>query len=276
MVDATLTSPEAPDSPALGPESMEGVSQELPEEYRPYSMIDWEQIPEESRPAILEGVKKFQGNMTRTQQELAELKQQLPEYQRQAQLLEQLVNEPWVREAWKRQQSGEPAPSATPPEPAVNLTDYLDRDAATAIDKLVEAKLQERLGPLSNQIQQVQQGQTQMEAKAEIAALSQEAAQKGWPDPLKLMGDMYRIVSEGRAGNVRDAYWLCARDGILEHTTDAARRSITEELKGKAERTAPVAPRVSGTPGQQSFTGNGAVLEALRASAKEIASQTGR
>lgn len=251
------------------PDSATGALSELPEELRPYSMIPWDSIPEENRQAVLEGVKKFHGGMTKQQQDVSRLKKDMDEFRRKADLLDQLVAEPWVREAWDRHQKGQNF-TAQEPEKSVNLAEHLDADAAKAIETIIERALDKRLNPISNQITTLSQEQANVKAKTELADLAKMAAEKGWPSPYERLDGMSQLVAIGRAKSVEDAYRISLFDELPELIENKTKKSLHEELKSKAGKT--VAP-VMGPPQNgraQLYTGRDAILKAFRDSKQEL------
>ena len=145
-------------------------------------MIPWDQIPDNARQGVLEGVKKFHGGMTKGQQEAAKLRGQVGELSRKAELLDQLVAEPWVREAWEAHQKGQTV-ATKQPEPTVNLTEHLNANAAKAIESIIEREIGKRLGPISSQMTSINQEQANNRAKSELADLVKKATEQGLPDP---------------------------------------------------------------------------------------------
>jgi hypothetical protein len=265
-----LTTQEAVAESTEVPEAATGLSEpkELSEEYKPYSMIPWDQIPEEQRPAVLDGVKKFHGGMTRGQQDTAKLRSQVVELTRKAELLDQLVAEPWVREAWEAHQKGQSV--AKQPEPTVNLTEHLDQEAAKAIEQIIEKKLSERIGPLNSQLTNLNQEQANARAKMELADLVKKAGEKGWPDPYERLDVMAQVVAAGRAKTVEDAYRLATYDDVPDLVKEKTRKTLTEELQSKASKTVAATMGGAKNGAVATYSGRDAVLNAFRDTKREL------
>ena len=270
MTEALETQEAVPESVGTTPEEATGLSEpkELGEEYKPYSMIPWDQIPEEQRQSVLDGVKKFHGGMTRGQQDTAKLRAQVVELNRKAELLDQLVAEPWVREAWEAHQKGQSV--AKQPEPTVNLTEHLEPDVAKAVEAMIERKVSERIGPLNSQLTNLNQEQANARAKSELADLVKKTGDSGLPDPYEHLDVMAQIVAAGRAKTVEDAYRLAVFDNVPELAKEKARKTLQEELQSKASKT--VAPTMGGAKNGAvaTYSGRDAVLNAFRDTKREL------
>jgi hypothetical protein len=246
-----------------------GASQpafELPEEYKPYSKFPWEDIPEGVREKVLSSVKEFHGGMTKHQQELAQLRNEVPQLRERTQILDNLIHEPWFKEAWDAHQKG-----GKPNEPLPNLTDQFDPDQAGVLERIIEQKVQERLNPVAERLTGLQQQQMNAQAKAEMDRLQAEAKAKGWPDPYERVNDLYAQVSSGAAQTVEQAYQLSIFPELEGIIKAQAQKETMEGLQQKAERTVPPTRSPGGTPGEQVFKGRDAVRHALEASLKELA-----
>lgn len=271
MSEAVETQDPVPESLGTEPEAATGVSepQELGEEYKPYSMIPWDQIPEEQRPAVLDGVKKFHGGMTRGQQDTAKLRSQVVELTRKAELLDQLVAEPWVREAWEAHQKGQSV-SKQEPAPSVNLTEHLEPDVAKAVEAIIERKVSERIGPLNTQLTNLNQEQANARAKMDLADLVKKTGEHGLPDPYEHLDIMAQIVAAGRAKTVEDAYRLAVFDNVPELAKEKARKTLQEELQSKASKTVAATMGGSKNGAVSVYSGSDAVLKAFRDTKREL------
>lgn len=249
------------------PGTTDGLSEAtdgLPEEYKPYSMLPWEEIPEETRDKVLAGMKKFHGGMTKQQQDVARLKAEMTEYKRQAGLLEQLTNEPWVKAAWEAHQRGQSAvPQPQVEEKPVKLDEHIDKEAASAIETLIERAIEKRMNPLALQVNNIGQEQANSRAKVDLDNVVNDAAQKGWPSPHDYLDKMSQLVATGRARSVEDAYRLAIFNDMPNVVETRTRQSLKDELNKKASST--VAPRIGpGTNGKtQMYSGKDAVIKAF-------------
>jgi hypothetical protein len=269
VVEGITVTPEPTGTALKAPEVPQGLSEptrDLPEEFKPYSDLPWEQIPEDVRTEVLKGIKKFHGGMTKHQQEYKRLQQELPELQERSAMLEKLVNEPWVREAYEAHQKG-----LKPNEPQPSLTEQFDPEQATALERIIEQKVQERLNPVSSQLTSLQQQQLNAQTKGDLERLSAEAKAKGWPDPYDRMNDLYAQVTSGAARSVEEAYKLSVFDELPDLIRTQAQKATMTELQQKASQTVSPIASPGGTPSQQSFKGRNAVADALAASIKELA-----
>ena len=269
MSEAVETQETIPESVATPEEAAGSSEPELGEEYKPYSMIPWDQIPDEQRPAVLEGVKKFHGGMTRGQQDVAKLRSKITELTRDSELLHQLTNEPWVIDGWEAHKRGQTVQKKEP-EPSVNLSEHLDKEAASAVESIIERKLNERIGPLNTQLVNLNQEQANARAKMDLAELVKKTTEKKFPDPYERLDVMSQIVAAGRAKTVEDAYKLATYDDLPELMKDTARKTLTEELQGKASRT--VAATMGGPKNgvAAKYSGPEAVLNAFRDTKREL------
>ena len=270
MSEALMTQDTSAESVAT-PEDATGLSEPegLPEEYKPYSMIPWETIPEEQREAVLAGVKKFHGGMTKGQQEAAKLKGQMAELSRKAELLDQLVEEPWVKAAWKQVQSGQSVPAVEPEKTPV-LSDHLDSEAAKAIEAMVQKAIESKLGPLSSQLSSIGQEQANSRAKNELADLAKKAGDNGWPDPYERLDAMAQVVATGRAKSVEDAYRLATFEDVPGLVKEKTRSSVMEELKAKAGKTVSPTMGSSQNGKSETYSGRDSVLRAFRDAKREL------
>jgi hypothetical protein len=240
-----------------GPSEVEG----LPEEYKPYSMLPWNEIPEEVRDKVLSGIKSFHGGMTKQQQEFARMKADMAEYKHKSMLLDQMVNEPWVKAAWKAHQDGQSI--APVEEKPIRLDEHLDKDAASAIETMVERAIAKKLDPLSAQIGNLSQDQANVRAKQDLDILVKKAQDSGWPTPMDYFDQMSQLVASGRARSVEDAYRLATYEDFPKMVETKTRKSLQEELSKKASNS--IAPRMGpGTNGKSHlYSGRDAVLKAF-------------
>jgi hypothetical protein len=261
MPEGVVVTPD-PIGSAPGAPGGEGVSQtpQLPEEFRPYSDIDWSLIPESNREDVLKGVKKFHGGMTRNQQEYKRLQVRVPELEERSRMLDQLVNEDWVKKAWDAHQKGQ-----TPGEPpAPPLTEQFDPEQAAALQRMVDQKVSEIVGPLNHQLQSLHETQNQAKAKSELERMEAFASENGLPPPGDIMSDLYAQVSSGQATTVEQAYKMAMFPKLKEIAEERGRQSALTELQKKASSTVAPSTGPHGSPSTPGFTGRNAVLEAYR------------
>mgnify|MGYP006287029313 CR=1 FL=1 len=254
--------PAEPD-PGQATEPAPGSSEpDLSPEYKPYSDIPWDQIPPESREGVLKGVKKMHGGMTRQQQEVAELR-------RRSQMLDELVNQPWVRQAWEAQQKGQ-TPGAQSAEPTPDLTEHLDSEAVKAIDSLVNQRLQMIDSKYNQEISSLRQQQLNAQVKTDLAELRELAQQKGWPSPDEKMQEMYTLLSNGEVKNLQTAYRQAIFDDLPDLVSKNVRTAQQQQIQRKAQTSIPPGNNSPSNLAPSEFDGPDAVAKALEQSIREL------
>jgi hypothetical protein len=254
---------------AAAPEAGEGSSFEsqLPEELRPYSMIPWDRIPQEQWDSVLKGVKEFHGGMTKGQQELAQVRRKLPELERRSQMLEKLVNEPWVREAWEAHQRGEKIGGPKKPE-SPPLGEHFDPDQAKTLEATISNAVERRFGELAVQLQSLQHQQTQTQAARDLEGLRVSAEKQGLPSPDTVLERMYSLVSSGQARDINSAYRLAIFED-LPSLMEQAKKTAINGLQKKASSAPAPNLGINGTPGRELFVGKDSTLRALESAMSE-------
>ena len=273
-----------PEEPASQSETQQSPDQgmspgELPEDYKPYSQFPWEELPEEARPRFLEALKQFHGDMTKGQQEAAQLKEQLAEYKQKAEWFDLLTEQPWFQKAYAEHVGGGGSSTGTS-----DATPASSEDSAIAADldpdsrKALQALLERQVKPLQDRIQILERQLVQQKTEAELAKLRQLAAERGWPSPDDLVEEMAQAIRQGRAYSPIDAYKLVAFDRLPEQVEKRAKQKLQEELERKRQQLSGISskPGPSQAPGEEVYDGPDAVIKALRASMREIAAEQGR
>lgn len=252
---------------ADAPDAMVGPSEDLPEEYKPYSMIPWDQIPEEARETVLSGVKSFHGGLTKHQQELADLRKQFPELQKRSQILDQMISDPRFRAMWE--QSQRPPAATPPPDNGPNLTEHVGAEAAKAIQEVVERLVSQRVGEVTGKLDVLRHDVTASRASQDLSALRVEAERNGWPSPDEKLTEMYNLVAGG-APDIQTAYKLAVFNDLPKVVETRTRESVLNELKKKAESSVPPGTTPHGRPSPEMFSGRDATLRALKTSMREL------
>lgn len=253
---------------------------ELPEEYKPYSQFPWHEIPEESRPAFLERLKKFHGDMSRGTQEVGLLKRRVDELGQKAQWFDEITAQKWFQDAYLQQQGGQayPPQQQKPAPQLADLTEHgIDREATNVIKEYLDEKLGTTIAPLAQNLEKIQQQLMHSEVNRELASLRSMAEKEGLPSPDTKLPLMNELVSQGRARNATDAYYLTVFDEARALSANKARQTLEEELKSKAESTvAPMQGGPANPPTEEVFTGPNAIARALRASMAELSANQKR
>lgn len=254
--------------------SEEGASQELGEEYKPYSQFPWEEMEPELREDVLEKLKKFHGDMSRGANEAAQLKKDAELYRQKAEWFDNLTTQKWFQDAYISQQNGgtqaahQPAPAAAPA--SLKLSEYgLENEAGEAIEKVIQERVGNALGPLTQQVQYLQRKIMSDSTERDLQEVREIAKAKGLPSPDEKMSRMAQIIQAGDARTVKDAWRLAIFDELPDIVSKNARRAAQDELRQKASSTLP--PRVGPTsePGEEVFVGPNAVVDALHAAMTE-------
>lgn len=244
-------------------------AQGLPKEYKSYSDINWELIPEEVREDVLAGVKKMHGGLTRDHQELSDLRKKLPDVERKAQALDWLWAQPWFKQAYERSQN--PSQAAETPEPS-GLADQLGDDTSRAVQSEISRAVQQALAPYEERMQGLQQRVVAFDTEREMNQLAAEAAQKGWPDPRTRIGEIEASLRNG-AGSLRAAY----KDAVFDELPDVIERRAVEQyqqkLKKKADITLPPGGQPSGSHLTETFKGPNCVQDAVRATLRSMSAK---
>jgi len=252
---------------AIAPDAEVGPSEDLPEEYKPYSVIPWDQIPDDARESVLNGVKAFHGGLTKHQQELADLRKQFPELQKRSQILDQMISDPRFRAMWEQAQR--PAPPPSPQESGPNLTEHVGADAAKAIQDVVERLVSKRVEEVTGRLDSLRHDVTASKASQDLSALRVEAERNGWPSPDEKLTEMYNLVSSG-VPDVQTAYKLAVFNDLPKVVEHRTRESVLNELKKKADASVPPGNTPPGRPSPEQFSGRDATLRALKTSMREL------
>lgn len=246
------------------------VAPELGEEFKPYSQFPWEDLPEEVREPFLEKLKKFHGDMSRGVNEAAQLRKDVEQFRQKADWFDTLTSQKWFQDAYLQQQGGG-QPAQDKPAP-VKLSQYgLDDEAGDAIERVIQERVGNALGPLTQQLQYLQRKVMSDTTDRELQEVREIAKQKGLPSPDEKMSRMTQIIQSGEARTVKDAWRLAIFDELPDIVSKNARKAAQEELRNKAASTLP--PRVGPAtePGEEIFVGPNAVSEALHAAIAEHA-----
>jgi len=225
----------------------------LGEEFKPYSQFPWHRLPDEVRGDFLTHLKKFHGDMTRSSQEAAELRQEVNGLKQKADFFDRLSADP----AFMQWYNGRTSPGSQPTQPVAGvnqapapLSEYLGSEGANALTQFLRQEIVRAVGPIANQVQYSQRQSVSERTERELEQLRAKVTERGWPDVDRHMKRMVDLVNEGRARTVDDAYWVAARDDILTAERDRALLESRQRLEEKSSMT--VAPRVG--PGGASHT----------------------
>jgi len=262
------------DIPNQGERQFDGNSTEdLPDVYKPYKdVLPWESIPVEARDQALEGIKKYHGNVTRAQQEASELRQQVPELQDKLNYLENMYRQPEFQKALQIAQNGGQTDNAEKASSDLEkLSDYgIDSEVGKILGNVMRGELQKAMAPLDNQVKFLQQQAADKDARSQLSDVTKEATSKGLPDPNSKLSQIRDIITDRRASNVRDAYYLSINDQLPQIYTDKAKTEYQSAMDKKAEKTPPPGYGPSISPSQRDFTGVDAIERALKASENEL------
>lgn len=249
--------------------------EELPEEFKPYSQFPWQEIPGETREEFLTALKKFHGDMSRGAQEAAELRREVPELRQKADALDRLTSDGKFWEWYNAYTQGNlPANQAQSGQTESSLTEYLDQNAVTGIQKLIQDEIRRAVGPLAQEVQATRQLSLTEMGQRQLNQLRQKVESHGWPSLDEKIPEMRRLVQGGRANDLEDAYFLVCREEITRQEVNKALKSQREQLQHKADTTIGPGFSPSTPPGVGVFDGPNATLEALRASMKEAYSSS--
>ena len=249
---------------------------DLPDVYKPYkNVLPWADIPPEARDKALAGVKELHGNVTRAQQEAAELRKQMPELQDKLNYLEDMYRHPEMQKAIELMRSGGQGNNGgtgqAPVADLEKLSDYgIDNEAGKILGNVMRNELKGAIEPLNNQIRFLQQQAADKDARSQLSDLTKEALSKGLPDPNSKLSQIRDIITDRRATNVADAYYTAIRDEMPQIFKDRALKDYQSELNKKAEQTPPPGYGPSVSPQQRDFTGVDAIERALKASEQEL------
>ncbi len=252
----------------------EETPQELPEEYKPYSQFPWHEIPEEARPAFLEKLKKFHGDMTRTAQEAAEIRKVLPELQQKAEFVDRLVADPRFMEWYNKTvlnngetQEPKPAPDTS------KLNEVLEPEAVSALQQLIRSEIEKATKPISEQLSSVSSLSMAEKAERELRDLRSRASQNQWPEVDNFIPQMRQILESGRATTLEDAYFLAAKEDLLKAETQKALKNQRSQLERKAETTFAPTSGPAKAPDLALFSGEEATIKALEEAERELRQQ---
>jgi hypothetical protein len=247
----------------------------LAEEFKPYSQFPWHQLPEESRQEFLDKLKKFHGDMTRNSQDASSLRKQAEEYRQKAQWFDSLTTEKWFQDAYQsRTQTGQPTNQPQSPQTGTqinSLEEYgLEQGATQAIQQVISNGINQAVGPLAQELENIRRNMLTEQTERDMAELRVQAQSKGWPSPDDKLSDISKLIQDGRARSLRDAYHLSVFEEVPAITENQARLSLEQELRSKESALPPPAFSPPEVPGEQTFTGEDAVVQALNASIAEI------
>ena len=266
----------AGEQPAPEPQPVAG---DLREAEKPYSQFPWLQMDEATRTETLAAVKKFHGDMGRTQTEVGELKRQVAESQDKANWFDSVTAQDWFRNAYQAHMNGQtvnPAAPAEKPPSFQGLTEHgLDSDAADLMDRAVEAKLQKILGPLGHKLENLERQLVQGQTDNQLDAVTKWATEKGYPTPAERMPLMRQLIQAGRATTIEDAYRLAIADDVPGLVETKTRAQLQAELKQKEQQFIPPGQSMSGSP-QQDFAGEAGVLAAMAEARSELSAIQGK
>jgi hypothetical protein len=259
--------------PTLETGAQEGA---LPEEYRPYSNIPWNEIPEHAREDVLKAVKTFQAGMTRSSQEAAELRREAPELRQKAEVLERLTADPGFNQWYQQRYYGAPAQQqqqAPQGQPTEKLREFLDADGVNALNATIQQAVHRAVAPLHQRLEQVNQSAVTDRATRDLENLKQEVAEKGWPSVDEHISQMTNLLSQRRATDVRDAYFLATKESLVEAEVKRALKAKQDRLQQKADTTFKPNVGPAASPGEEVFHGEEATLQAYRAAKREAQAQ---
>jgi hypothetical protein len=250
---------------------------ELGEEFKPYSQFPWASMDQETRQETLDKLKKFHGDMSRGSQEAAELRRQMGELQDKASWLDNLATQPWFQQAYQSHMSGQqPAAQQEEAPTFQKLNEYgVDSEAAQLMEKAVEAKLQDRLGGLAQKLEFLERSVVQDQTNNTLKQLAQYAKDRGYPSPEDKMVHIRRIIQDGRATTVEDAYRLSIMDDVPQLVATKTREQLTNELKQKQDALIPPGRSAAGSP-QEDYSGPDGVQKAIADARRELGSLQGR
>lgn len=268
-------------------EGTEAASPEtLAEEYKPYSQFPWHNIPDEARGEFLEKLKKFHGDMTRSSQDTANLRKEVDEYRQKAQWFDSLTAEKWFQDAYQnRTQAGQPSNQPPPAQTGTQLNDLseygLEQPAMNAIQQAISNGISQAVGPLTQELDNMRRNMLTDQTEREMAELRVQAQSKGWPSPDDKLSQISKLIQDGRARSLRDAYHLSVFEEIPSLVENQAKLALDQELRSKEAALPTPAFAPPEVPGEQVFTGEDAVVKALNASISELntrakANQLGR
>ncbi len=267
----SIQRPGVPQEPQESGLSEEGMSsQELPEEYAPYKdVVPWEKIPEEAREDALKGIKSFHGNLTKGHQEFASLKEK-------EKFLDYLYQQPEIQSALQQMQhrgngQGQEQQTQQTGQDFEKLSEYgLDQDAGKIIQSAVQKQVSQALDPLNNQITSLKQQLANREVQDQLSTLKSTASERGLPDPSMKLNEMREIISNKRASNVHDAYFLAIQEDLPNIYSEKAKKELEDKFKSKADKTMPPGFAPQTPPGNRLFTGTDAIENALKTSEQEL------
>jgi len=191
--------------------------EELPEEFKPYSQFPWRDLPDETREEFLQHLKKFHGDMSRGAREAAELRRDLPELRQKADALDRLTSDGKFWEWYNAYTHGNLPASNQPAANEPALTEYLDQNAVTGIQKLIQDEVRRAINPLAQEVQATRQLSLTEMGQRQLNQLRQKVESNGWPSLDEKIPEMRRLVQGGRASDLEDAYFLVCRDEITRH-----------------------------------------------------------
>ncbi len=289
--DSGFTSPAEPSgtSESVSPDNLklegnvegtEAASPEtLAEEFKPYSQFPWHQVPEEARQEFLEKLKKFHGDMTRNSQDASSLRKQADEYRQKSQWFDSLTSERWFQDAYaSRNQTGPATNQPLSPQPGAqinNLEEYgLEQGATNAIHQAISNGVSQAVGPLAQELEHVRRQLLTDQTERDMGELRVIAQSKGWPSPDDKLNEISKLIQDGRARSLKDAYRLSVFEEVPALTENQARLSLEQELRSKEAALPAPAYSPPEVPGEQTFTGEDAVVQALQSSIAELNTRT--
>lgn len=279
MPDPELTPLESTPESSLEPGAPEGPSEgpsaELPEEFKPYSWLPWDQIPEDTRQEVLQGVKKFHGDMTRSSQEAKKQLEGVTQFREKANMLDQLFNEPWFQEAFYKSQGYSPGGASSSsqnamPDPTSLSEMGMDTDQIKAINQLVSGEIQKGVKPLADQLSHLRKQVSIFQFNRELEELRAYAKEHGLPPPDDRMNEIEQLIIQGQARDAKSAYRQSVFDEAQKLAEKRGRERYREEIQKKAESSIPPGTSPAQSPRGREFSGRNALADALQAAKEEL------
>lgn len=260
------------------PEGAEGSSTpSLGEEFKPYSQFPWEKIPDEVRGEVLEKVKKFHGDMTRSHEDL---RKQRDDARQKAQWFDELTGQQWFMDAYMKRQNGGTTPAPAPERPSLDkLTEFgIDKSATEVLGRVMREEIQAALRPVTENVDFLRRMAYDREANDELGRVREYSKARGLPSPdaPEISEQMTALIRSGQARSIEGAYRLAIFEQALGAAETRGRKTLEQELESKAGATVAPYRGPASAPGEEQFTGREGVVNALRAAQAEFAARKGR
>lgn len=261
-----------------GSEQPAAQSDQLGEEYKPYSQFPWDKVPADVRQEFLSKVKQFHGDMSRNQNELGELRKRATESGQKAQWFDELAGQKWFLDAYMRQQGGGAGSNgATATDSAAaekaqleKLAEFgIDRNATDILKTAMRGEFSTALAPFQQQLEYLQRSIMDRAARDELAEVRKFAAEKGLPSPDEIVPKLTQLIQSGEAKNVWGAFKIATFEDAQASAERRAKATVVEDLQRKSATTLPPYSGPASTPSEEQYTGRDGVLRALKAAVTE-------